>query len=375
MNNSYCPLPFDTVYSSNKGFYSLCCWAEYKSLGSQKDISPFDFFSSKEMDEIRKKMLAGEKISLCSLCYKLEKSVGHSPRTRFLKERQPTKVEKVNLRIRNFGNHCNFACVMCLPHNSTTRAKELKDIGYYDNRWGEYPGSSYSQYELFKNDMIKNADRIGRLTITGGEPFTIPKFWKFLLEDMPKDKAKNIALWIETNLSTLSWKNYTFKDIVDRYKKVELGVSADHYGDKLAFIRYPINVKEFESNLIIYKKWIYHINLAVQILNVFDLKEIKEYYKKNFDTDVQTFSTVMESTSNNSEWNVLSIRNINEDDKQKFMEKYKNFREYDKDFFAELKLSIKDNTKKRVVDYLNALCVKRNMNWIDLWPEVYKEFK
>ena len=373
---SYCPLPFDTIYSDNKGKYNLCCWAQNTSKFNQKDIAPFEFFLSKEMDEIRNKMLAGEKVDLCSVCYRQEKLVGHSVRTRFLKERQPTKVEKINLRVRNFGNHCNFACVMCIPYNSTTRAKELKDIGYYSDSWGEYPGSSYSQYELFKNDMIKNADRIGRISITGGEPFVIPKFWKFLLEDMPEDKAKNINLWIETNLSTLSWQNYNFNDIVNRYKKVQLGVSCDHYGDKLSFIRYPINVKEFESNLITYKKWIEHITLTVQLLNVFDLKEIIEYYKKNFDTDVHTFSYVMEPTPiHNPKWNVLSVRNIKEDIKEKLMEKYNNFVEHDKNFFAELKLSSSDSTRKGVVDFLNALCVKRNMDWIKLWPEVYKEFK
>ena len=137
MNNTYCPVLFDTIYSSNENdSYNLCCFAginypldkKYK----QKTHAPFDFFLSDEMNEIRKKSLAGEKIAQCSRCYKEEKETGYSNRNRYIYERRfeklPVKVEKVRFKLRHFGNHCNLGCLMCHPYNSTTRTEELKEI-------------------------------------------------------------------------------------------------------------------------------------------------------------------------------------------------------------------------------------------------------
>ena len=56
-------------------------------------------------------------------------------------------------------------------------------------------------------------------------------------------------------------------------------VSCDHYGKQLEFIRYPIDVKQFEQNLQIMKDYIIFIACTVSVLNVFDLKKIEEYYK------------------------------------------------------------------------------------------------
>ena len=377
-NGSYCPLPFDTLYSNNTGVYDLCCWNEhsrakkfFEGQNQWDKVGPIEFFLSKKMDKVREMMLAGEKISMCNMCYKQEHFIGESVRTRFAKQRQPIKVKKINLRIRNFGNHCNLSCVMCLPYNSTTRAKELKELNYNTDDWGKHPGVKYENYNLFKNDLIKNADRLGTISITGGEPFAIPKFWKLLLEEMPRESAKNINLIIETNLTKLEWKNYKFSDLVNRYNEVKLLVSCDHFGDKLKFIRYPIDVDRFELNLQHYKKYIIHLTLTVSLLNVYDLQQIKLYYKENFDLDVTTFSYVKENISeHNPEWNTLSIRNLEQSEKQKLFKKYEHFEETNKHFFTELKLGINHETIKNTRNYLNKLAKKRNMSWDNLWSDL-----
>ena len=378
-NQSYCPLPFDTVYSNNTGVYDLCCWSDHSEskefFGDNArcdKVGPFDFFLSAKMEQVRNKMLAGQKIDMCSTCYRQEQTIGQSVRTKLLTERTPNKVEKINLRIRNFGNHCNLSCVMCIPYNSTSRYKELTDIGYSTKDWGEHPGVSYKSYELFKEDLIKNAKSIGTLSITGGEPFAIPKFWKFLLDDMPREMAREINLHIETNLTNLKWKNYKFTDLVNRYNQVRLLVSCDHFGEKLSFIRYPIDVEQFENNLLHYHRYIDKLTLTVQLLNVFDLDQIKKYYREKFDLDVSTFSYVMEtSKSGNPDWNVLSVRNIKDMHKQKIIEKYSHYNSNDKNFFSELGLAIKQDTADRVRSYLDLLSEKRQMNWNELWKDLH----
>ncbi len=375
VKDSYCPLPFDTVYSNNTGIYDLCCWADHdkskKFFGDKanwKNVGPIEFFLSAGMNKIREKMLAGERIDLCETCYQQENKVGHSVRTKLIEERQPKKIEKINLRIRNFGNHCNLSCIMCIPYNSTTRQKELKQIGYTTDTWGTFPGVSYGDFDLFKKDLIKNAEHIGTISVTGGEPFAIPKFWKFFLEDMPQKYSQEISIEIETNLTNLKWNKYCFEDLVQRYKNVQLLVSCDHYGEKLGFIRHPIDVEQFENNLMHYHRYIMKLTLTVQLLNVFELKEIKNYYKKNFNLEMSTFSYVMEtSKKDNPDWNVLSVRNLNQSAKNKITQMYKNFEDSDKNFFAELKLHAKNETKTRINDYLEMLSRNRKNNWKKLW--------
>ena len=87
MNKSYCPLVFKEIYSSNLGAYNLCCRAIRGSISDKfktNDITPFKFFFSKEMEEIREKMLNGETIPLCIKCYGQEETVGYSARTKLI---------------------------------------------------------------------------------------------------------------------------------------------------------------------------------------------------------------------------------------------------------------------------------------------------
>jgi len=60
-SKTYCPVLFDTIYSSNKDdSYNLCCYAKGTSLSKkfkQSTHTPFEFFLSDEMNEIRRKSL------------------------------------------------------------------------------------------------------------------------------------------------------------------------------------------------------------------------------------------------------------------------------------------------------------------------------
>ncbi len=261
-SKTYCPVLFDTIYSSNADdSYNLCCFAErghpLDTKYKQKTHTPFEFFTSKEMQEIRNKSLQGEKIVQCKKCYKQEESSGYSNRKRYIYERRyekelPIEVKQVKFKLRHFGNHCNLGCLMCHPYNSTTRTKELKDIGLFKEIYAsynnpEYENLDYKSYQLFKNNIVENIERISQIHITGGEPFQIPKVWQFLIDDIPKEYAKNINLVFDTNLTNMNYKNYTYEHILEKYNKVRLNVSCDHIKDKLNFIRYPIDVNLFEK--------------------------------------------------------------------------------------------------------------------------------
>jgi organic radical activating enzyme len=377
-NKTYCPVMFDTIYSSNNSdVYNLCCYAnngcELDQKYKQSTHTPFEFFLSSEMDDLRNKVLNGVKIEQCSRCYKEEDTYGYSSRTRYLEQYEngkgyfPTEVGRIDFKLRHFGNYCNLSCVMCNPWNSTTRARELKDSNteaYVTPGYREfyYENLNYNSYQRFKKSIIENVHLIDSFLITGGEPLQMPKVWEFLMKDIPKEHAKNISLVFDTNLTKLQYKEYDFTDLVARYKTAKLNVSCDNVGAKLSFQRYPIDVDEFENNLMTYNKHIHRIQCSVSLLNVFDLDHIYKYYQDTFRLGVSSNSYVLGPA-------ILSVKNFKSGVKKELIEHYEHLNTHDKLFFNELKKEPDVKLKGKTVEYLDKLSKFRNMDWRKIWGD------
>ncbi len=375
-NKTYCPVMFDTIYSSNNSdCYNLCCYAngglKLDEKYKQSTHTPFEFFLSDEMNDLRDKVMNGVKIKQCTRCYTEEDTYGYSSRTRYLEQYKqgkgylPTEVGRIDFKLRHFGNFCNLSCIMCNPWNSTTRAKELKDSNtekFVTDGYREYyyENLNYKTYENFRKSIIENIHLIDRFLITGGEPLQMPKVWQFLMEDVPEEFAKNIELIFDTNATKLQYKKYDFTDLVDRYKDAKLNVSCDHVGKKLAFQRYPIDVDEFENNLMSYNKYIHRIQISVSLLNVFDLDEIYEYYQDNFNVTVSSNSYVVGPV-------ILSVKNLKPQIKKDLIQKYGHLATHDKLFFNELKKNSNRSMKDMTVKYLDKISKFRNMDWREIW--------
>ena len=377
-SKTYCPVMFDEIYSSNKDdSYNLCCYAtggtELDKKFKQSTHSPFEFFLSDEMNDLRSKVLKGEKIRNCHRCYREEERHGYSSRTKYIDEYKngkgylPIKVERLGLKLRHFGNYCNLSCVMCNPWNSTTRKKELEDTntmrivteGYQDFY---YENLDFKSYEKFKQSILDNIHLIDRFFITGGEPLQMPKVWQFLMKDIPDEHAKNIKILFDTNGTKMQYKNYDFLDIVKKFKKAQMNISCDNIGDKLAFQRYPIDVEEFENNLLTYNKYINQIQITVSLLNVLDLDNIYNYYKDNYKLDVASNSYVEGPT-------IMSVINLKNNIKKDLINKYSYLKENNKLFYNELKKTLYNSNKDKILNYLDTLSKHRNMNWRSIWGD------
>jgi MoaA/NifB/PqqE/SkfB family radical SAM enzyme len=370
-NKSYCPLAFNEIFSHNSGNYSICCWAnqddEQFLKHKTKEQSPFEFFNSDTMKNVREKMLKGEKIKACQNCYDEEKNIGYSIRTYQIEKNKnnlPLKVDKVNLKLRVFGNYCNLSCVMCHPYNSSSRKIELEksNTKQYFSKSQFYGGNTFTQWSNVKKDILKNINSVNSIHLTGGEPLQSPQHWEFLMKEISNENAKNIDLYYDTNLSELHYKNNSVFDLITKYKNVKFGVSCDQYGDKLHFARYPINVDKFENNLMTVNKNILSLNCTVYLLNIFDLKDIKKYYFDNFKLKMSFPSYVRGPV-------MLSIKNLPIKIKSNLINEYKNFTK-DSYFLSELHKTGSAKDFINGFNYLNSLGQYRNINWMKLWPEI-----
>lgn len=379
MNKTYCKAAFAHIYSDSGGQYKLCCHAydhnnELKQFNS-KTHAPFEYFLSEAMEDIRNRMLSGEEVEGCEKCYDIEKKGFQSPRQyRHNRNHQiQFDVDQVELKLRIFGNHCNLACYMCIPFNSSTRTKELRDMGIYEQigRTKVFDARiDINQWEKIHKDIIDNIHLVGTIHITGGEPFLLPKHFSFI-ESIPEEAASKIFLTYDTNLTNIVHKGKSVFEYLKKFEKVRLNVSCDHYGDKLAWIRYPIDVKSFEENLRTVTDPAHmakynnvrlnRLNVTTSILNVEDLYDIKKYYLEEFNIETD-FHNVVNTP------HYLNVKNHPK--KNELIKKYENNIEYTS-VVRNMMLDSNVDQWNYAIWYLKQLDSHRNTNYTLLWD--YKE--
>lgn len=319
MNKSYCKAAFNHIYSDSKDCYKLCCHARVNpTIAKYKpnDTAPFDFFLSEEMEEIRNRMIAGDPIDGCEPCYEAEAQGFKSYRQSFGADVDQLTVQNVDLKLRIWGSACNLSCYMCLPLNSSTRRNELKkiDTDIFPKNLSEAIPVRKENYDRIAQNILDNIQYVSYIKIIGGEPLQLPRHFEFL-KAIPDEHKKHIWVSYDTNLTTLSFKGHSVYDVIGKFKKVTFSVSCDHFGDKLAWIRYPINVKQFEANLRKMHEHIYSIQITASLLNIMDLKEIVGYYTNEFDLRVWIPSVVVAPET-------LSIRQLSDEDKYRVRTMY-----------------------------------------------------
>ncbi len=358
--STYCSAAFRQIYSDNAGRYRLCCHATvHPSLAkySSLNTTPFEYFLSDEMEDIRQDMFEGKPIAGCEGCYKLEERGHESWRQWKYNTIYPViyNVEKVALKLRIFGSFCNLGCYMCYPYNSSTRRIHMKNIDI------PFPGEnavrnlSSGKYENVIDDIIDNIELVDYMNITGGEPLQLPRLYEFLAR-IPDKNAKNITLSFDTNLSELEFRGHTVYDIIAKFKKVQLGVSCDHYGDRLAWIRYPLDVARFENNLQLVKDNINNINVTVSLLNIDSIDDIIKYYSE-FNVTVYGIVCTPE---------MISIRNLPDSLKAYYLLKYD---KYDM-VVQELKKPAIPGSLEKGLEYCRKLNDGRDMDFNQLFDNL-----
>jgi hypothetical protein len=361
---TYCAAAFRQIYSDNAGRYRLCCHsASTPSLEqyNTRKTSPFEYFLSDEMEAIREQMLSGEKVRGCEPCYNLENRGHKSWRQWKYNSTYPltANVERVSLKLRIHGSYCNLGCYMCFPYNSSTRRQHLKENNIdWKNDAEKVVNITTGRYEQVVADILNNIHLVDRLDITGGEPLLLPRMWQFI-DKIPDEYAKDITLNFYTNLTQLEFQQWNVWQLVKRFKQVKLAVSCDHYGDKLAWIRYPIDVKQFEDNLNTARSLIADINVTVSILNINDLLDIEKYYK---DFNV-TFTGVVFNPK------YLSIRNIPDQLKAKYKQIYAHL----PNVISELDNSIIPGQLQAGLEYCRTLNSMRNINFNKTFEHILRE--
>jgi MoaA/NifB/PqqE/SkfB family radical SAM enzyme len=230
---SICVFPFIQQTVSSAANVRICCKMS-TSVGNLKNNTLHEVFNNDKSTSIRQRMINGEMIEECNVCWDVEKNNLTSYRQHGLEKfgdqfdqgwaddasPRTISVSPVNL--------CNFSCRICDPKASTTIAVEqLKYETDNTNKKRLKQLININKDEFNKaipSQLIDSMAGVEFLHIMGGEPFMWPQLNELLDLLIEKDFAKNICLEFNSNCSIYPTK---IIDKLKKFKYVEILLSID----------------------------------------------------------------------------------------------------------------------------------------------------
>jgi organic radical activating enzyme len=229
----------------------------------------------------RHKMLNGIRPSECDYCWRIEDANPDNVSDRIFKSSEnwawPNLEEAKSLPWHHdfnpryvevsFGHACNFKCLYCAPHISSSIMAEFEKEGHfvespefsikelYINGKYPIPKDSFNPYvEAFWRwwpDLIKNLEHF---RITGGEPLINPNTFKFL-DFIVNNPMPNLHFAINSNLGIPDVHFNKFISLMQKIletnsiKGFDFYTSVDTHGEHAEYIRTGLNYEDYIKNV------------------------------------------------------------------------------------------------------------------------------
>ena len=389
----------------------------HRCLAVPLDPENFDnFHNLPHKIKERKLMLSGKWPTVenggsghCMHCKKVEDGGGVSDRMNMLKmpnQSPPEMYENpestfVTPRILEIflNDTCNMKCVYCNPHDSSKWKSELKTYGALTDLAGNsIPGLTPSSTGMFKSKnqkllfektkdwLLRNAYKLSRLHLLGGETFYQSELDE-ILDTLEKTEARHLELNIVSNLMV---KEERFVSVIERIKKLlhdrkigrfDLTASIDGWGVEAEYARTGLKCDHFEK-LFSYaakQRWMtMHVNLTVTSMTVRSIPQlvgkVMEYRKQNPKISIRSGAYTGLLPLHPSTFG----RNFWKDDLKNILSVWPNKDKHDINQMQEIEgqfLSIKNempekNLLKYFKHYLDQLDKRRNTNWREVLPHL-----
>lgn len=295
MNNTFCSLAWLGITTDPDGSIKPCAVSTDKI--TKDDGSDFnlgidslqDIYNSKAYVSIREKMLKGETVTGCDVCYNNEKYGRESRRlinNAIFKDEDYSKTV-VDLNIKHFdlrlSNKCNLKCRMCSPMNSSLIEEEyLENKDTLDSFYFKSNSqlADWADTQTFDDNFNSQINNVHTLYMTGGEPTVIKKNYDILQRLIDSGRSKDITVMINTNLVSYNPKFY---NLMKQFGNVIVQISIDAIDGLATYIRYPSDFKTIDKNLRELLALEGNISIkatcAIQILNLNKLDKLFDYFE------------------------------------------------------------------------------------------------
>lgn len=296
LSKTFCIHAWEHLVHRTDGDLSLCC--NFRSNINIKDTSLLTFYNSDYLKDIRKKMLQGDTVTQCQLCYTEEENFNQSIRTlsnNYFKKYYPQKIvntknytgnEEVKLPSRielHLSNVCNLKCLTCCPQDSSMFLVEENKFRLLKKQ-NLYNQNLYQKTDLEIEELLSQIklDETNIIDLRGGESLLVKPIKPFLKNINTQDK-KRLTLRIQTNGTIF---DNEFIDIFTQFKKVEFLLSIDGYKDDNFYLRYPSNWEKICNTIDTIQSFnnaSLHITTTISNLNILVLDKLLDFFiEKNF---------------------------------------------------------------------------------------------
>jgi len=413
MADTFCVMPFVSMMLNTDTTYQFCCIA--RGVGSRMKDNDGNYlrvgthsikeaWKSPVLEDVRKKMLSGEKVDACENCYIQENIGRESYRIRKNKEWEQMLGDEIQQRVDNvhdfvpadldlrLGNLCNLQCRMCNPMNSSQIAKEhyeiKKDPEFYDVYKEEF-GESKDKTKLLNvqkmfdgnflwNDIISMIPHLKKVYMTGGEPTLIKNNYRFMEEAIAAGRNEDLQLFFNINCTNVTDR---FLDLVTQFPKLFINPSIDGYGDTNDYIRYPSHWEKIEEN---FKKLIETVNdqtritvtPVFQIYNVYSIGKLFHYLshtKRKYNRDIEV------DVLYNTHPYCLSVVNLPQEVKDKatdILRKFNSYQQSSENCIKYLQSEPMENREHHMDNffkYTNSMDRFRKQSFKDTFPELHSD--
>lgn len=291
-NKSFCVLPFVHFHVDTDSTYKPCCVSSRGPAAVMGDVNKTsleEIFNSEKLKQFRLDLLNGVKRpDICSTCYKAEDSNFTSYRTGMndqLKRHIKPSIDAIQAdgfmepKLKSwdirFSNLCNLKCRTCGPPYSTTHAKESKDNG-------EGIFDDLVAFDASRDPLEQQYEHVETLYFAGGEPLIMPEHYTTLKKLIEIDKAKDVDLFYNSNMTKLEYNKNYMPDYWKEFKKVDIGMSIDAFGERANYIRNgAVKWNKIEENIVKIKNYenvSYSLSPAVSILNIHHVTDMHKYF-------------------------------------------------------------------------------------------------
>lgn len=250
---------------------------------------------------------------------------------------------------------CNGGCIICGPWYSSYWVNEEKKIPIQTQTRREYVDQILSIIDIQKTRKIN---------FLGGEPFLTTTDTEIL--EKIRDPSQ-VELQYTTNGSI-----FPGNDRIKRWKEfksVMINFSIDAIGTKFEYIRYPLNWATVEENVIRLRNILpesiakFKINHTVNIFNLYYLDEFEHWYNTVFNSNKFLNNRVIPYTFSPAN-GVLSPHAV----PQKLYDLMA--KKYSSDSRSMKVITTTRFSSVPVLNYINRLDQRRNLDWRTVFPDI-----
>jgi sulfatase maturation enzyme AslB (radical SAM superfamily) len=288
-SNNLCPLLWVQSYIGPDGIVYPCC-ASNTPLQYKQDKY---LLNNKTLRSARLQMLAGNFPDICNHC-KMVESLGHDSHRQSMISafhKSSDKIDKVIKMTAIDGkiktpqlyydirpsNNCNLSCRMCCPGNSNSWNHDWQLLNNGIKHLPVINWFTTDQQNLLITHIKQSINYWGyaAINLAGGEPFQDPKCLNLLDVLIENNLAKDIELFIVSNLTKIPKGIYGKLDL---FKEVVINISIEGIGKVNDYIRYPSQWNIIQNNIfeIIQKPY---LSLAIVSLSIYSIMYVSETLK------------------------------------------------------------------------------------------------